>query len=217
MLVAALWHCTWGRGQEGAMALAPLWWIWVTPFATHNQIGPLWCWFPSAWACARFRSLWVSSTTSPVRLGVSPAAASTPTGVFNQRFEALFPGAGALGCEVCFGPPHSSQFSIRECGATGSASCPTACPQSTALLGPPAAALSRVLSALAAHLHPSYRSGWMFLLYLLGCRTSGCFLLLNCCCPSFGCARRCSVSTYASILSRSHLSWLFLSGCPSQS
>ena len=28
---------------------------------------------------------------SPVRLGVSPAAASTPTGVFSQRFEALFP------------------------------------------------------------------------------------------------------------------------------
>ena len=40
-----------------------------------------------------------------VRLGVSPAAASTPSGVFNQRFEALFPGAGALGCVVCFAPP----------------------------------------------------------------------------------------------------------------
>ena len=35
--------------------------------------------------------LWVSPATSPVRLGVSPAAAPTPTGVFNQRFEALFP------------------------------------------------------------------------------------------------------------------------------
>ena len=41
---------------------------------------------------------------SPVRLGISPAAASTPTGVFNQRFEALFPRAGALGCKVCFAP-----------------------------------------------------------------------------------------------------------------
>ena len=37
---------------------------------------------------------------SSVRLGVSPAA-STPTGVFNQRFEALFPRAGTLGCVVC--------------------------------------------------------------------------------------------------------------------
>ena len=50
--------------------------------ATHNQAGPLWCWFPSGWACAHSRPLWVSPTTSPVRLGVSPAAAPTPTGVF---------------------------------------------------------------------------------------------------------------------------------------
>ena len=77
----------------------------VTPSATHNQIVPLWCWFPSGWACARSRPLWVSPTTSPVRLGVSPAAASTPMGVFNQRFEALFPHAGALGYMVCFAPP----------------------------------------------------------------------------------------------------------------
>ena len=40
-----------------------------------------------------------------MRLGVSPAAASTPTGVFNQRFESLFPQAGALGCAICFDPP----------------------------------------------------------------------------------------------------------------
>ena len=33
--------------------------------------------------------------------------------------------------------------------------------------------------------------------------SSGCFLFLNCCCPSFGCARRHSVSTYASILAGS--------------
>ena len=78
--------------------------------ATHNQTGPLWCWFPSGWACARPRPLWVSPTTSPVRLGVSPAAAPTPTGVFNQRFEALFPRAGALGCAVCFTPRRSSRF-----------------------------------------------------------------------------------------------------------
>ena len=40
-----------------------------------------------------------------MRLGVSPAAASTPTGVFNQRFEALYPHAGALGYAVCLAPP----------------------------------------------------------------------------------------------------------------
>ena len=33
--------------------------------------------------------------------------------------------------------------------------------------------------------------------------SSSCFLFLNCCCPSFGCARRHSVSSYASILATS--------------
>ena len=86
---------------------------------THNQTGPLWCWFPSGWACAHSRPLWVSPTTSPVRLGVSPAAAPTPTGAFNQRFEALFPGAGALGFAICFAPRRSPGLSVCECGAPG--------------------------------------------------------------------------------------------------
>ena len=42
--------------------------------------------------------------------GSFPAATSTPTGVFNQRFEALFPQDGALGYVVCFGPCPSSWF-----------------------------------------------------------------------------------------------------------
>ena len=86
---------------------------------THNQTGPLWCWFPSGWACAHSRPLWVSPTTSPVRLGVSPAAVPTPRGVFNQRSEALFPRTGALGCSVCFAPRHLSGLSVRKCGAEG--------------------------------------------------------------------------------------------------
>ena len=40
---------------------------------------------------------------SPVRPGVSPAT-STSTGVFNQRFEALFPRARTLSFEVCLTP-----------------------------------------------------------------------------------------------------------------
>ena len=83
------------------MTPAPLCRFSVTPSDTHNQIGPLWCLFLSEWACACSRPLWVSPTTSPVRLGVSSAAAQPPTGVFIQRFEALFPCTGALGCVVC--------------------------------------------------------------------------------------------------------------------
>ena len=105
------------RGSNGARS--PLHRILVFHSATHKQTGPLWCWFLSGWACARSRPLWVSPTTSPVRLGVSPAAAPTPTGVFNHKLEALFPGAGALGYTVCFAPRRSSGLSMYECGTAG--------------------------------------------------------------------------------------------------
>ena len=45
-----------------------------------------------------------------MRLGVSPAAAPTPKGAFNQRFGASFRRAGALGYGVCFAPRRSSRF-----------------------------------------------------------------------------------------------------------
>ena len=51
-----------------------------------------------------------------------------PTGVFSQRFEALFPRAGALGCVVCYASRRLSGLSVRECGALGSASGQSACP-----------------------------------------------------------------------------------------
>ena len=127
-------RCSQGRGNAGGCAVmlyvgegtrgsngACLTLLWISIFHsdTHNQTGPLWCWFPSGWACAHSRPLWVSPMTSPVRLGVSPAAAPTPMGVFNQRFEALFPCARALGCMVCFAPHRLSCLSMHECGATG--------------------------------------------------------------------------------------------------
>ena len=100
-----------GEGPRGSNGThSTLHGISVFHSATHNQTGPLWCWFPSGWACACPRPLWVSPTTSPVRLGVSPAATPTPMSVFNQRYEALFPRAGALGCAVCFTPRRSSWF-----------------------------------------------------------------------------------------------------------
>ena len=50
-LVAALWCCTWGRVREGAMAPTPLSTRFISHSATHSQTGPLWCCFPSGWAC----------------------------------------------------------------------------------------------------------------------------------------------------------------------
>ena len=91
------------RGSNGACST--LCWISVTPSTTHNQTGPLWCWFQTRWVCAHSRPLWVSPSNPPGRLGVFPAATSTPTGYFNQRFGALFPLTGALFCAICFAPP----------------------------------------------------------------------------------------------------------------
>ena len=105
------------RGSNGACSTLHR--ISATPSATHNQIGPLWCWFLSGWAFAHSRPLWISPTTSPVRLGISPAAVPTPTGIFNQRSEALFSSVGALGGIVCFAPCHLLVFSVHECGAVG--------------------------------------------------------------------------------------------------
>ena len=135
-LVAGLWCCMCGRGQEGAMALAPLSdgfqslslppVIKLGPSGADSRVG--------GWACAHSKPLWVSPMNSPVRLGVSPAASSTPTGVFTQRFEALFSCAGALGCVVCFAsPPFLPVYLCMNVGLQGL--------PATSLLGPPAAAL----------------------------------------------------------------------------
>ena len=89
--------------------------------------------------CVRSRTLWLSPVNS-CEAGVSPPDASTPTGVFTHRFEALFPQAGALGCVVYFAPqlllPVYLPVNVGP---------PT--PPATDLPGPPAAALPRVLSA----------------------------------------------------------------------
>ena len=128
-------------------------------------------------------------------LGVFPAATSTPTGVCSQRFEALFPRAGALGCEVCFSLPLFLPVYLRT------------------NVGPPslpAATLPRVLSTQLPVSAPPTGLGECFFFnsWLLGFHTvlfsgsSSCFPFLNCC-PSFDCVRRHSVSTYASILAGS--------------
>ena len=210
------------RWSNGARST--LHWTSIFHSATHNQTGPLWCWFPSGWACARPRPLWVSPTTSPVRLGVSPAAAPTPRGIFNQRFEALFPRAGALRLEVCFAPCRSSWFIcaqmwglgllpaalpapfsatlspalsvyLRKCGVTGSASVQTARPIRPTLHQSRSATATRVLSTPAARLRPSYRlDECLFSIYLVSDFLAVRFSV------SSGCVRRRSVSTYAAIL-----------------
>ena len=76
---------------------------------------------------------------SPVRLGVSTTAASTPTGAFNQRFEALFPRAGALGFAICVAPQLFIKVYLHSIEGLPA-------PPAATSLGPPATALQRVLS-----------------------------------------------------------------------
>ena len=116
-----------GRGvREGTMLLALLSAGFQSfPLLPTSRLSPSGADSLGRWFCIYSRTMWVSLSNSPVRMGVSPAAASTPTGVFIQRFEALFPGTGILGCEVC----HRST------------SCCLAHPS------PPATALLQVLSA----------------------------------------------------------------------
>ena len=117
-----------GEGPRGGNgACSTLCWISVTPSVTHNQIGPLWCWFPSGWTCARSRPPWVSPMTSTVRLRVSPAAAPTPMGVFNQRFEALFPCWSPGLRDLLRSPTVCPGLSMRNVGLRG-ATCRSPCP-----------------------------------------------------------------------------------------
>ena len=106
-------------------------------------------------------------------------------------------------------------LSMRECGATGSASCCTACPVHSPIhyltvsasrhldisplcpgcVSPPLLLVWVSVSSLSPWLSDFHTVRFSV--------SSGCFLFLNCPCPYFGCARRRSVSTYASILARS--------------
>ena len=78
-----------------------------------------------------------SPKNSPVRLGVSPTT-STPTGVFSQRFEALFPCWSPGLCGLSHSPVVPPGLSACQCGLP------------TLVASPP---------RLAAGLHPSYQSG----------------------------------------------------------
>ena len=167
------------------------------PSCTDSQVGGFVCGLgPCGW----------SPMNCPVRLGVS-SATITPTGFFSQGFWGFISPCWNPGlCGLSRFPVVFLNLSGCKCGTSWCAS------HHLTGSGPPATALPRVLSTPASHLCPSYQSGLMFLLLLLGCRTSiqvdflavlivFCFSI--CCCLSVGCARRHSVCTFAFILARS--------------
>ena len=167
---------------------------------------------------------WVSPTTSPVRLGVSPAAASIPMGVFTQRFEALFPHAGALGYAVCFAPPPFVQVYL--CANWGPGMLPAALPapfsatlspalsvylsgnvgplgllvvRLPALFVPHSASLGPATAMRVLSAPPTGLDEYFFFISLVSD-----FLAIRFSVSS-GCVKRHSVSTYATILVLSQL------------
>ena len=148
-----------GGVREGTMPLAHL-----SPYVqslSKSKLGSSGAEVPGGWACVCSRTPWVPPMDSPVRLGVSPLPPQ-PAQVFSVRgFEALFPGAAALGCAVCLTPQLFLLVYLH-------ANVGPPSPQATALSGLPAAAFPAwssschlVTSPLhpAAHLCPSGRSG----------------------------------------------------------
>ena len=137
-------------------------------------------------------------------LGVSPTAASTPTGVFIQWFEALFLPAGTLGCGVCH-PVHQ----LLPCWPA--AAFPTLLhnPPPRWVHQPPA--LPGVLSAWLPVSTPPIGLGecFFFISLVVGLPFSSIFcqfwlfFVFKLSWSFFGCTRRHSVSTYASILAGS--------------
>ena len=178
------------------MTPAPLCRFSVTPSDTHNQIGPLWCWLLSGSACAHSRPLWVSPMISPVRLGVSPAAAPTPTGSFNQRSETLFPRTGALGLRSLLRSPlFAPVYLCTNVGPQGLlvVRLPAPFVPHSVSLGP--ATAMRVLSIpVPVSTPPTGLDVRFFFISLVSDFLAVQFSV------SSGCARRLSVSTYAAIL-----------------
>ena len=130
------------------------------------------------------------------------------------------PGLHVLSCSGVVPP----SLSACECGTARSTSCHLTgsallarwspvrpAPQSAASPGPPAAPLLQVLSAqlLVSTPPPGLDECFFINSLVVGLPYSWIFcqfwliLFLNCCCPSFGCVRKQSVSSYASILARS--------------
>ena len=148
-----------GEGPRGSNGACPtLCRISVTPSTTHS------------------RPLWVSPTTSPVRLGVSPAAAPTPTGIFNQRFEALFPPSWSPGLRgLLCSPPMVPVYLCVNVGLQGLpvVRLPAPVVPHSASLGP--ATTTGVLSILLRPGCPSppFLPVWMNVYFLFPwCRTS---------------------------------------------
>ena len=195
----------WGRGQEGAMALAPLSarfqslppvpTIKLGPSGAGSRVGGL---VHALGPCGSLQWPLLWGWESLLLLPQPPRAFSVRGLRF--YFPALEPWV-ALSALLPSVPPGLSRCEWGTALPT-SRSFATSPPHGLPISAPPTVWVS--VSPWLSDFHTVRFSV-----------SSGCFLFLSCCCPSFGCARRRSVSTYAFILAGSplflFLRWLFSS------
>ena len=116
--------CTWGDGSEREQwcLLSFTNFLSLLPLPT-SELSPSGADFPGGWVCVLSRTSWVSPGNSPVRLGLSPTT-STPTRVFNQRFEPFSPLHWNPGlCGLSRFPVVPPSLSAGKCGTAYSTSC----------------------------------------------------------------------------------------------
>ena len=136
---------------------------------------------------------------SPVRLGVSPAAASTPQVFSLSGLRIYFPTLELLvgrsvtqSTSCCLASQTSSHNPPPLWVCQPPPRCPTVSPLHPGCLSPPLLLVWVNVSSLSPWLSDFHTVRFSV--------SSGCFLFLNCCCCSFGCVRRHSVSAYTSMV-----------------
>ena len=81
----------WRRGLRGSnSACSTLCQFQSLPLLPTTKLDPSGADFLGGWVCVHSRTLWVSLMNSPVRLGVSLAPATTPTGFFQSEVLRLY-------------------------------------------------------------------------------------------------------------------------------
>ena len=181
MLVAELWCCTWGRGRVGAMAPASLSsgfqsftllpTIKLGPSGAGSRVGgPVHTLGPCGSLQWPLLWGWESLLLPP----------ENPKAFSIRGLRLYFPALEPWVARSASLP--AVRVYLRECGAAGSASGQTASPVCPTLRQSRSRHSHASPLCPGGHLCPSYRSGWMFIFYLLGvgppCRSIFCHFWL---------------------------------------
>ena len=92
-----------GEGSDREQCHLLGFWPTSNYFPCYPKATAFWCWFLGGWFCVCSKTSCVLPTDRPVRLGVSPIAA-TLTGCYNQSLGGFISTCWNPGLSVCLGP-----------------------------------------------------------------------------------------------------------------